>query len=80
MAAELSSLLTASKALTSHLTRPDLPTVHLSLDQIEAQSRRLVSRQAGPSDDGRAYVTSFYFVLLLIRSYPQELLAGASPC
>ncbi|KAI0668697.1 nucleoporin-interacting protein NIC96 [Trametes maxima] len=55
MAADLSSLLNASKALTSHLSRPDLPSVNLSLDQIEAQSRRLVSRQPGTSADaGRA--------------------------
>ncbi|EJF58768.1 nucleoporin-interacting protein NIC96 [Dichomitus squalens] len=51
MAADLSALLNASKALTSHLSRPDLPSVNLSLDQIEAQSRRLVSRQPGTSAD-----------------------------
>ncbi|KAF8341685.1 nucleoporin-interacting protein NIC96 [Amanita rubescens] len=51
--ADLSSLLTASKNLTSHLSRPDLPSVQLSLDQIEAQSRRLVSRLP-PSDTDRA--------------------------
>ncbi|KAI0960869.1 hypothetical protein AcV7_000128 [Taiwanofungus camphoratus] len=51
MASDLSSLLSASKALTSHLSRPDLPSVNLSLDQIEAQSRRLVSRQPGTSTD-----------------------------
>jgi nuclear pore complex protein Nup93 len=56
-ASDLSSLLTSSKALTSHLSRPDLPSVQLSLDQIEAQSRRLVSRQPGTAHDaGRAYV------------------------
>ncbi|KAF9651296.1 nucleoporin-interacting protein NIC96 [Thelephora ganbajun] len=50
----LSSLLTGSKALTSHLQRPDLPSVNLSLDQIEAQSRRLVAGQPGtPADSGR---------------------------
>ncbi|TFK38656.1 nucleoporin-interacting protein NIC96 [Crucibulum laeve] len=49
--ADLSSLLTQSKNLTSHLSRPDLPSVNLSLDQIEAQSRRLVSRQPGTSTD-----------------------------
>ncbi|KAK2462123.1 hypothetical protein APHAL10511_006586 [Amanita phalloides] len=51
--ADLSSLLTASKNLTSHLSRPDLPSVQLSLDQIEAHSRRLVSRLP-PSDTDRA--------------------------
>ncbi|KAI0693757.1 nucleoporin-interacting protein NIC96 [Cerioporus squamosus] len=51
MSADLSALLNASKALTSHLSRPDLPSVNLSLDQIEAQSRRLVSRQPGTSAD-----------------------------
>lgn len=59
MAADLSSLLSSSKALTSHLARPDLPSVNLSLDQIEAQSRRLVSRQpANGADNDRAYVWS----------------------
>lgn len=54
---DLSSLLTASKALTSHLQRPDLPSVNLSLDQIEAQSRRLVAGQPGaPADSGRGCV------------------------
>jgi len=53
----LSSLLAASKALTSHLQRPDLPSVNLSLDQIEAQSRRLVAGQpSAPADSGRGCV------------------------
>ncbi|CAK5264164.1 unnamed protein product [Mycena citricolor] len=51
MASELSALLTASKNLTSHLSRPELPSVHLSLDQVEAQSRRLVSRQPTNAND-----------------------------
>ncbi|KAJ6569434.1 nucleoporin-interacting protein NIC96 [Mycena capillaripes] len=51
MASELSALLTSSRNLTSHLSRPELPSVHLSLDQVEAQSRRLVSRQPGTSND-----------------------------
>lgn len=69
MSADLSSLLTASKGLTSHLSKPDLPTVKLSLDQIEALSRRLVSRQTGSSSDAdRAYVESvpgLVFVLMI---------------
>ncbi|KAF8640887.1 hypothetical protein AX17_000535 [Amanita inopinata Kibby_2008] len=48
---DLSALLTASKNLTSHLSRPDLPSVQLSLDQIEAQSRRLVARRPGSAAD-----------------------------
>ncbi|CAA7267671.1 unnamed protein product [Cyclocybe aegerita] len=48
---DLSSLVSSSKNLTSHLSKPDLPTVNLSLDQIEAISRRLVSRQPGTSTD-----------------------------
>ncbi|KAJ7019379.1 nucleoporin-interacting protein NIC96 [Mycena alexandri] len=40
MASELSALLTSSRNLTSHLSRPELPT-----------SRRLVSRQPGTSND-----------------------------
>jgi hypothetical protein len=62
MASDLSALLTASKSLTSHLSRPDLPSVHLSLDEVEAQSRRLVSRQPGTSSDtDRAYVSAIRF-------------------
>lgn len=60
----LSSLLAASKALTSHLQRPDLPSVNLSLDQIEAQSRRLVAGQPGaPTDSGRGCVLPVLRVL-----------------
>jgi hypothetical protein len=54
MSSDLSSLLASSKALTSHLKRQDLPNVSLSLDQIEAQSRRLLPRQTGAqADTGR---------------------------
>ncbi|PPQ99599.1 hypothetical protein CVT24_005175 [Panaeolus cyanescens] len=49
--ADLTSLLTSSKNLTSHLSRPDLPAVKLTLEQIEALSRRMVSRQPGASGD-----------------------------
>ncbi|QRV90937.1 nucleoporin-interacting protein NIC96 [Ceratobasidium sp. AG-Ba] len=36
-------------------SRPDLPSINLSLDQIEAQSRRLVSKQpVAPSTSGKA--------------------------
>jgi hypothetical protein len=51
MSSDLSSLLASSKALTSHLKRQDLPNVSLSLDQIEAQSRRLLPRQTGAQPD-----------------------------
>ena len=55
MPSDLSALLTASKSLTSHLAKSELPSVHLSLDQVEAQSRRLVSRQpAAHTDTDRA--------------------------
>lgn len=57
MATDLASLLTSSKALTAHLSKPDLPSVQLSLDQVEAQSRRLVSRYSTAANDtDRAYV------------------------
>ncbi|EPQ61191.1 NIC-domain-containing protein [Gloeophyllum trabeum ATCC 11539] len=52
--ADLSALLTSSKALTSHLSKPDLPSINLSLDQIEAQSRRLVSKRPRTGDNDRA--------------------------
>ncbi|KAG9310292.1 hypothetical protein JVU11DRAFT_9410 [Chiua virens] len=55
MASDLSSLLNSSRALNTHLSRPDLPSVNLTLDQIEAQSRRLVSRQpSAPTDTDKA--------------------------
>ena len=58
MASDLSALLAATKNLTSHLSRPDLPSVQLSLDQIEAQSRRLYSQQPGAGhDQARACAT-----------------------
>ena len=66
MAANLSSLLTASKALNSHLAKPDLPAVNLSLDQIEGQSRHLVSQQTGTGDDDRrTFRTSLYCLCFL---------------
>lgn len=55
---DLSALLESSRALAAHLPRKELPSVNLSLDQIEAQSRRLVSQQPGASSDNdRACVT-----------------------
>ncbi|KIM52369.1 hypothetical protein SCLCIDRAFT_1164109 [Scleroderma citrinum Foug A] len=51
MTSDLSALLNSSRALNSHLSRPDLPSVNLSLDQIEAQSRRLVTRQPAAAGD-----------------------------
>ncbi|KAF4572443.1 Nuclear pore protein [Pleurotus pulmonarius] len=51
MAADLASLLNSSKALTAHLSKPDLPSVQLSLEQVEAQSRRLVSRYSTAAND-----------------------------
>jgi len=57
MTSDLSALLNSSRALNSHLSRPDLPSVNLSLDQIEAQSRRLVTRQpAAAGDTDRACI------------------------
>ncbi|KAG8801360.1 hypothetical protein FRC16_000668 [Serendipita sp. 398] len=52
---DLSTLLSESQALTAHLAPTDIPSIHLGLEQIEAQSRRLVSRQAAaPGDTGKA--------------------------
>jgi hypothetical protein len=44
---QLSQLLSQSRALTSHLNQPDLPTINLGLEQIEEGSRRLVKRPGG---------------------------------
>lgn len=52
---DLSTLLSESQALTAHLAPNDIPSIHLGLEQIEAQSRRLVTRQAAaPADTGKA--------------------------
>jgi len=48
---DLSSLLNSARDLTAHVARQDLPQINLSLEQIEAQSRRLVSRQQGAAAD-----------------------------
>lgn len=57
---DLSTLLSESQALTAHLAPNDIPSIHLGLEQIEAQSRRLVSRQpAAPGDTGKALVFCF---------------------
>ncbi|VDC01189.1 unnamed protein product [Peniophora sp. CBMAI 1063] len=48
---DLAALLAQSKALNAQFARPELPHVQLSLDQIEAQSRRLVSQQPGAQHD-----------------------------
>ncbi|KAG9017878.1 hypothetical protein FRB93_004689 [Tulasnella sp. JGI-2019a] len=53
--ADLSSLLAESRRLTAHISRPDLPSVNLGLNQIEQQSRRLLpSQQPGASDSAKA--------------------------
>ncbi|KAG8703494.1 hypothetical protein FRC09_004138 [Ceratobasidium sp. 395] len=55
MADDLNSILASSRGLVAHLPRPDLPSINLSLDQIEAQSRRLVSKQpVAPGAGGKA--------------------------
>ncbi|KZV61364.1 nucleoporin-interacting protein NIC96 [Peniophora sp. CONT] len=51
MSTDLAALLAQSKALNAQFARPELPHVQLSLDQIEAQSRRLVSQQPGTQHD-----------------------------
>ncbi|KAJ3859420.1 nucleoporin-interacting protein NIC96 [Lentinula novae-zelandiae] len=54
---DLSSILSASRDLTKHLLNskpPDLPSVNLSLEQIEAQSRRLVSKHNAAGDVDKA--------------------------
>ena len=50
---DLSSLLNSARELTAHVARSDLPPVNLSLEQIEAQSRRLGRQQANTVDNGK---------------------------
>ncbi|SAM84527.1 related to NIC96-nuclear pore protein [Ustilago bromivora] len=52
----LSELLQQSRKLTNHLGRSDLPQIQLGLDQIENQSRKLVSKslRSGSAQPGDA--------------------------
>lgn len=57
----LSDILQQSRKLTNQLGRDsDLPSIQLGIDQIESQSRKLVSKSVRsghhPSADARAYV------------------------
>lgn len=58
----LQDLLQQSRKLTNQLGRDsDLPSIQLGFDQIESQSRKLVSKSmhtANPAADARAYVPS----------------------
>jgi nuclear pore complex protein Nup93 len=68
MAEDLNSILATSRGLVAHLPRPDLPSINLSLDQIEAQSRRLVSKQpVAPGTGGKAYAV-LYMLLLKMQA------------
>ena len=58
--ADLSALLESSRALTANLSRRELPTVNLSLEEIEAQSRRLVSQQVS----GAGLIIALYDALV----------------
>ncbi|TIA94364.1 hypothetical protein E3P81_00121 [Wallemia ichthyophaga] len=52
----LADLLAQSRTLTSHLSKPDLPQIHLGLDQIENQSKKLVHKQRGDIDSRVHYL------------------------
>jgi hypothetical protein len=82
MASDLSALLMSSKNLSVHLSKPNLPSVHLSLDQVEAQSQRLVSHQPGTSNDtDHAYVSLLHIEKYNASNIPfPQLSSGASSC
>lgn len=54
--ASLAELLQQSRKLTNQLGRSDLPQIQLGLDQIENQSRKLVSKglRSGQAGDAKA--------------------------
>ena len=62
----LSDILQQSRKLTNQLGRDsDLPAIQLGIDQIESQSRKLVSknvRSGNPSADARAYVPTVLYM------------------
>lgn len=62
----LSDILQQSRKLTNQLARDsDLPAIQLGIDQIESQSRKLVSknvRSGNPSADARAYVPTVLYM------------------
>ncbi|EJT98918.1 NIC-domain-containing protein [Dacryopinax primogenitus] len=51
---DLTALLASSRNLAAHLEQQELPHLTLGLDQIENQSRKLVSRTGGPGAAERA--------------------------
>ena len=65
-APSLSDILQQSRKLTNQLARDsDLPSIQLGIDQIESQSRKLVSknvRSGNPSADARAYVPTVLYM------------------
>ncbi|TIC03273.1 NIC-domain-containing protein [Wallemia mellicola] len=52
----LADLLAQSRTLTTHLSKPDLPQIHLGLDQIENQSKKLVHKQRGDINSRAHYL------------------------
>lgn len=58
----LSELLQQSKKLTNHLGRSDLPQIQLGLDQIENQSRKLVSKSLRSGSTQPADARAHYFL------------------
>ena len=62
----LVDLLQQSRKLVNQLGRDsDLPPIQLGIDQIESQSRKLVSknvRSGNPSADARAYVPTVLYM------------------
>jgi hypothetical protein len=61
-APSLASLLHQSRSLAAQQGRSDLPAIQLGLEQIEAQSRRLVARAAPGAPPPGAHEKAHYFL------------------
>jgi hypothetical protein len=56
---DLSALLNSARSLNAHIGRPDRPVINRNLEQIESDTRNLISRLPGTDQEGRAYVNTF---------------------
>ena len=66
---DLGALLNSARSLNAHIGRPDRPAINKNLEQIESDTRNLISRLPGTDQEGRAYDKSLiYYSTMLITA------------
>ena len=51
---DLTALLNNARSLNAHIGRPDRPVINRNLEQIESDTRNLISRLPANDQEGRA--------------------------